>query len=275
MYLRMSGLSAWAFLAVTFPLAAQDPPAATQGALTREAVEERLSRTTGSAIPDLSGLDLRRLNLSGLDFRQANLMKARLDSANLSGAKLFAVDLTDATAIGADLSKANLDGSTLRRANLQHANLRGASLFATIVEAADLSEADLRDTRIIGYLKAAKLRGTNLQNANIGADPGNQSMGVMRAQFGSADLSGADFTGANLFKADFGYAKLIGAKLVNADLRNADMVQADLTEADVTGANVASADLNGTIFTKAKGVPTLKGLDQARNKDKAVFDERN
>lgn len=274
MYQRMRGLSAWAFLAVTFPLAAQNPPAAAPGALTREAVQERLSKTTGS-IPDLSGVDLRRLDLSGLDFRQANLTKARLDSANLSGAKLFAVDLTDATAIGADLSKANLDGSTLRRANLQHANLRGASLFATIVEAADLSEADLRDTRIIGYLKAAKLRGTNLQNANIGADPGNQSMGVMRAQFGSADLSGADFTGANLFKADFGYAKLIGAKLVNVDLRNAEMIQADLTEADVTGANVASADLNGTIFTKAKGVSTLKGLDQARNKDKAVFDERN
>jgi len=97
----MRGLFASAFLAVTFPLAAQNPAPAAQGALTREAVQERLSKNTGSEIPDLSGLDLRRLDLSGLDFRQANLMKARLDSANLSGAKLFAVNLTDASAIGA------------------------------------------------------------------------------------------------------------------------------------------------------------------------------
>ena len=69
----------------------------------------------------------------------------------------------------------------LRRANLQRANLKGASLFATIIESADLSGAQLSDTRIIGYLRAAKLTGANLRNANIGADPGNQSMGVMRA----------------------------------------------------------------------------------------------
>ena len=81
MYPRMRGLSVWAFLAVIFPLAAQNPAAA-QGVPTREAVQERLSKNTGSEIPDLSGLDLRRLDLSGLDFRQANLMKARLDSAN-------------------------------------------------------------------------------------------------------------------------------------------------------------------------------------------------
>ena len=48
---------------------------------------------------------------------------------------------------------------------------------------------------------------------SIGADPGNQSMGVMRAQFTNADLTGADLTGANLFKADFSFATLTGAKL--------------------------------------------------------------
>jgi uncharacterized protein YjbI with pentapeptide repeats len=124
MYQRMRGPFRLGVPGGDFPLAAQNPPAGLRSANPR-GVQERLSKTTGSEIPDLSGLDLRRLDLSWLDFRQANLMKARLDSANLSGAKLFAVDLTDATAIGADLSKANLDGSTLRRTNLQHANLRG------------------------------------------------------------------------------------------------------------------------------------------------------
>src|SRR5439155_5460532 len=128
------------------------------------------------------------------------LTGARLTDAKLAGANLFSCDLTDAVATGADLTRANLDGTVLRRADLRRANLKGASLFATIIEAADLSGADLAGTRIIGYLRGAKLIGTVLTNANIGADPGNQSMGVMRAAFVSADLSKADFTGANLFK---------------------------------------------------------------------------
>ena len=47
---------------------------------------------------------------------------------------------------------------------------------------------------------AAKLPGANLKNSNSGRRSGNQSMGVMRATFVSADLRGADLAGANLFK---------------------------------------------------------------------------
>src|SRR4029078_200144 len=103
--------------------------------------------------------------------------------------------------------------TVLRRANLHEANLEGASLFATIIERADLSGANLRKTRIIGYLKNANLAGAVLSEANIGADPGNQSMGVMRATFVGADLSGADLSRANLYKADFSHANLTNAKL--------------------------------------------------------------
>ena len=47
MYQRMHSPPAWAFLAVIFALAVQNSPAAAQGALTREAVQERLSKGTG------------------------------------------------------------------------------------------------------------------------------------------------------------------------------------------------------------------------------------
>ncbi len=135
-----------------------------------------------------------------------------------------------------------------------------------------MSGAQLAGTRIIGYLRSAKLVGANLRKANMGADPGNQSMGVMRATFVGADLSGADLSGANLFKADLSYATLAKARLVGADLRNSELIQSDLTGADLTGARLNKADLAGAIFTGVLGRSEIKGLDQARNRDKAIFD---
>jgi uncharacterized protein YjbI with pentapeptide repeats len=234
-------------------------------------LKAKLDAATEASPPDLRKANLSGLNLSGVDFKRANLTGARLVGTKLVGANLFTADLTDAVMTNADLSKANLDGSVLRRANLQRANLQGASLFATIIESADLSNANLAGTRIIGYLRGANLSGASLRKANAGADPGNQSMGVMRATFVGADLSGADLSDANLFKADLSHANLTNAKLGRTNLMNADLIQTDLTRADLTGAKLAKANIDGAIFTQAVGVDRIQGLDQTRNKDKAVF----
>jgi uncharacterized protein YjbI with pentapeptide repeats len=235
------------------------------------AVKSKLSAGTDESPPDLRKADLSGLDLSGVDFKRANLTGARLVGTKLVGANLFTADLTDAVLTDADLTRANLDGSVLRRANFQRAKLGGASLFATIIESADLREADLSGARIIGYLRSAKLRGARLRRTNAGADPGNQSMGVMRATFVGADLSGADLSEANLFKADFSHANLTKAKLVRANLMNADLIQTDLTGSDLTGAKLAQANVDETIFKGAIGVDRIQGLDQARNRDKAIF----
>jgi uncharacterized protein YjbI with pentapeptide repeats len=248
----------------TTPVARKDPAE----------LKSKLAAATGDNPPDLSKADLSGLDLSGVDFKRANLTGARLVGTKLVGANLFTVDLTDAVLTDADLSKANLDGSVLRRANFQRANLQGASLFATIVESANLSNANLAGTRIIGYLRGAKLNGANLRSANAGADPGNQSMGVMRATFVGADLSGADLSDANLFKADLSHANLTNAKLARTNLMNADLIQTDLTRADLTDAKLAKANIDEAIFTHAVGVGRIQGLDQARNREKAIFDAK-
>jgi|GEM_PF-1184845 len=239
-----------------------------------QTVRSKLAAGTESNPPDLSKTDLSGLDLNGIDFKRANLTGARLAGTKLVGANLFTCDLTDAVLTDADLSKANLDGSVLRRANFRGANLEGASLFATIIESADLTSANLAGTRIIGYLRAAKLGGASLRHANAGADPGNQSMGVMRATFVGADLSGADLSDANLFKADLSHANLTNAKLVRTNLMNADLIQADLTRADLTGAKLAKANIDEADFTQAVGVDRIEGLDQARNREKANFDAK-
>jgi uncharacterized protein YjbI with pentapeptide repeats len=253
--------------------AASSPPSDTGlTRLDKAQLQAKLNASTEDKPPDLNKVDLSGLDLSGVDFKRANLAGAHLTRTKLVGASLFTCDLTDAVLTDADLTKANLDGSVLRRANLQGANLEGASLFATIIESADLSNANLSGTRIIGYLRSANLTGASLRKSNAGADPGNQSMGVMRATFVGADLSGADLTDANLFKADLSHAKLVNAKLAGTNLMNADLIQADLSRADLTGAKLAKANIDEAIFTQAVGVNRIEGLDQARNREKAVFD---
>ena len=233
---------------------------------------KKLTAGTEDAPPDLKKVDVSGLDLSGVDFKRANLTGSRFAGTKLMGANLFTADLTDAVLTEADLSKANLDGSVLRRANFQKANLEGASMFATIIESADLSNSNLAGTRIIGYLRGANLTGASLRHSNAGADPGNQSMGVMRATFVGADLSGADLTDANLFKADLSHAKLVNAKLVGTNLMNADLIQTDLTRADLTGAKLAKANIDEAIFTQAVGIDRIEGLAQTRNREKATFD---
>jgi uncharacterized protein YjbI with pentapeptide repeats len=246
-------------------------------ALTRldsAAVRAKLAAATADHPPDFSKADLSGLNLNGVDFKRANLTGARLVGTKLAGANLFTVDLTDAVLSDADLTKANLDGTVLRRANFRGANLEGASLFATIIESADLRNANLSGARIIGYLRGAKLAGASLRHANAGADPGNQSMGVMRATFVSADLSGADLSDANLFKADLSHANLTNAKLVRTNLMNADLIQTDLSRSDLTGAKLAKANIDEANFTEAVGIERIQGLDQTRNREKATFDAK-
>ncbi len=242
--------------------------------LTAAEVKSRLAAATQSSPPDFAKANLSGLDLTGVDFKRANLTGVSLAGSKLAGANLFSCDLTDAILTGADFTKANLDGTVLRRAKLQHANLEGASLFATIIEAADLSEANLSGTRVIGYLRSAKLTGAIMRNANMGADPGNQSMGVMRATFVGADLTGADLSNTNLFKADLSHATLAKARLTGTTLSNAELVQTDLTHADLTGAKLDKANLDGADFTGAIGLDRVQGMTEARNRDKATFDAK-
>ncbi len=130
--------------------------------------------------PDLSGTDLRRLNLSVADLRGANLSgadltEALLDSANLEDANLTRAVLVKANLFGAhlraaDLDEARLDWVDLRQANLSHARLRNVGLHGAILNhanlgAANLIGAELREATLIG----AYLTGSDLSRAGIGS----------------------------------------------------------------------------------------------------------
>jgi uncharacterized protein YjbI with pentapeptide repeats len=245
-----------AMLALSRRLVAHDstasaatPPQAER--LTREQVLAALAAATPEHPASFVGKDLSGLDLSGVDFKRADLSRSRLVQTNLAGAHLFSTTLTDAVATGADFTGANLDVSVMYRVDLRHATLREASLFAVILTGADLSDADLTRARVIAVLGHAKLVRARLTGANLGADPGNQPMGLMRTDAADTDCTDADFTGANLRKMNLTRAVLTGA---------------NLTDADLTGADLAETDLRNI-----RGRETLRGLDRALHVEQAKF----
>ena len=223
-------------------------PAQSSRRPTRAEVIATLAASSEAHRADLAGADLSGLDLSGVDFRRADLTASRLVGTNFSRAAMFAVGLDRVVATGANFDGAVLDVAVLRGANLTRATLRGASLYATILTGATLDSADLTGARIIGALADVSLRGAVLDSARLGADPGNQPMGVMRT-----DLTGADLAGASL--------------------RGADLRKVLLTRANVAGADVTGADLAGTVLRSLRGRERLRGLDRARNASRAIDDE--
>src|SRR6058998_480076 len=245
---RLSGVVLAVFTATVTPDAG---PA--QQRLTREQVLEALDRASPAHPADFTGKDLSGLDLSGVDFKRANLSRCQLVKTSLVKAQLFSVTLSDAIATDADFTGAKLDASVMYRVDMRRAVLRDASLFAVIASDANFSDADLAHARIIAPMSNAKFARAKLANADLGADPGNQSMGIMRTDASGVDFTGADFSGANL--------------------RKVLLVRADLTGADLTDADVTGADLSGAILRSIRGRDRIRGLDKAIHADQAIFND--
>ncbi|NEP47104.1 MAG: pentapeptide repeat-containing protein [Okeania sp. SIO2H7] len=116
---------------------------------------------------------LQNSNLSGADLRSINLHRLGLDRCNLSGALLNKADLWRTCFHKANLSGANLTGANLQEVSFTYANLR---------------KANLSDTKLIEtYFGCADLSGANFTNTNIGG-----------IDFSRANLTEVDFTKASI-----------------------------------------------------------------------------
>jgi uncharacterized protein YjbI with pentapeptide repeats len=209
----------------------------------------------GGQRADLSGRDLRGVDLSRANLRGAFLHGAQLDGASLRGVELVHTDLRDAHLRGADLEEANLlladfSGADLAEARLgrsscgeedlghvrrgprfSDANLRDADLRGAVLHQSDFSGANLEGVRFAG----ANLEGANLETAVL------------------ADLvmDDADLSEANLRGADLKGTSLAGARLVHADLRQADLSNANVERADLRSANLEEAKVDGIRYNRA------------------------
>src|SRR6266700_973816 len=98
-------------------------------AITRTDLLRLLQEGGSSEQLDVSGQDLRGINLINCNLRGANLSQVRLCEANLCGAKLSKADLYGADLRGTYLCWADLRGANLSEADLREASLGGVSTF--------------------------------------------------------------------------------------------------------------------------------------------------
>lgn len=139
--------------------------------------------------------------------------RANLINANLSGVNLRGIDLSEADLNGVNLSNADLSYTNLRGANLSGADLNNANLRNADLRGADLWNVNLRNAD----LKYANLRGINLRNSNL-KYANLSDTNLMDADLGDADLRNADLRDTDLRCADLRNADLRDAILSNADL---------------------------------------------------------
>jgi hypothetical protein len=130
----------------------------------------------------------RKVDLSGADLRGVDLSKANLAEADLSGAKLLGANLRTTDLTGADLRGANLHAANLSMADLRNSDLRGANL----------SDGNLRRTN----LEEACLAGVDLSATLLG-----------ETMLDGADLSTSKMVYTTFANVDLSYAK--GLERVN------------------------------------------------------------
>lgn len=126
-------------------------------------------------------------DLSGGDLREVNMFKANLDDVNLASADLRGAVMINCTARHADFEHANMDGVQLQGANLTSANLtraalRDANLTGTVFRNACLMEVDMTGSNCTA---------THFENANL-----------LNATFYDTQVKGANFEGSNIHEAN-------------------------------------------------------------------------
>lgn len=104
-----------------------------------------------SLIPDLSGANLRGINLQILHEREEwiDLSQVNLRNADLSGAMLEAADFSEADLQGAKFQASILDYAAFENANLKGVNFFEASLYSACFVNTDLTRANLHGTNIL------------------------------------------------------------------------------------------------------------------------------
>lgn len=232
---------------------------------------------------NLTGADLRNMNLVGVDLRGAFLESARLDGSDLRGAKLERAVLAHASLVGttldsAELRLANLGGATLSdcslaRADLGEAILVGAKLTRCSLVEAKLVGADLGKVAFVevdgrGLVASGlivfegDLRGLSLPDAELAR------ASLLKVTLDGVDLSGAQLDSATFLACsargtDFRRASLVNARFVEqsvldraqlgeADLRRCNLRGTSMVEAELRRATLDDADLCGCDLTRAK-----------------------
>jgi uncharacterized protein YjbI with pentapeptide repeats len=206
--------------------------------------------------PDLSGADLRNLNLRNANLSNADLRQAFLDRANAARADFRNADLSGASLVRSCLCFANLEGASLDQSNLTQADLGNADLSQAVLVSANLFKTNLAQCRRPSELSASASEHTGY-GANItGADLTHADL--RRADMTGATAIGAIFHASNLQRARMRNANLETASFRSADLRHAQLSNARLARSNLTEANLCFANLLNATLTSCQGLTSIR-----------------
>jgi uncharacterized protein YjbI with pentapeptide repeats len=210
-----------------------------------------------SADINLSGADLRRMNLEGVNLSGVGLRDARFHGAQLAGADLrnvFGVralfnsakmercDLTGARLAGAGFHGAYAASASFRNADLKRAFLQNVNAIS-----ADFSGADLRGVDAIqaglayAYFVKSDLRDAKLREAVM-----------IETDLQGANLADADMTGVYLSDANLSAATLHRSSLAAGNLQGVDLRHADVRDSDLSLVSLVGAKLDGTLLSNCQ-----------------------
>jgi uncharacterized protein YjbI with pentapeptide repeats len=266
---RVTARQAGRALLVALPLLAAASPGWAADLTTREVVSALFKAAPGSA-PDLSGRDLRRLDLAGVDFKGANLARATLFGSDLAGTNLAKANLTGAVLDRVTITKTNFADADLTQATILRPNIF-SSLEAVSSEVPTFAGARLAGAHLSGRFDLVNFRGADLTAARFGPkDPRSEELITGRVELTGSDFSAAILRDANLSRSVAKYARFTRADLRGANLAYANFKGADFTGADLDGADFTGAVLDGANFTDARGLDRARGLQQGFNGDSSA-----
>ena len=229
-----------------------------------------------NGLRNLSGMDMRKLDLSKVDFgssrdAKTSLYFAQLDGANLTKAVLSNCNLkfstlNDAVATGADFSS-----SEMHEAQLKNATLDGAVLSSVKGEEADFTSATLQKAKLSNatlsraVFTSANAAGAKLPSEADWCEAERRDAGATFAnpllRLQERSLDGAVLTSVNGAKADFTPATLQEAKLSapcwrapsrRGRGRHVRLGDAEGCEAERRDARRRGADLGGEMPTSRR-----------------------
>ena len=170
---------------------------------------------------DLTGANLRHLNLAGAEFHWATFTGADLSRANLSVAELTHSNLANVMMADVDFRDAAICDSDFSGANLRSCSFPGTVVSNSRFDGADLSGAYFPEV----ILRDVSFAGANLTDAHIELDPRSDKVNFENADLTSAILAGKYCT------LNFRGANLTGACMANLETIYSDFTGADLTDA--------------------------------------------
>jgi uncharacterized protein YjbI with pentapeptide repeats len=151
---------------------------------------------------------------------------------------------------------------------LRNTDLRRAFLFRTILQSADLTDADLTGAN----LQESDLTGADLRNAKVDGvswlgcmldDPSilpvKEALIWKIHNIGSRNLAGTDFSNADLRQTNLQGLDLSGKNFIKANLLNADLTGSNLTGADLSGAILAKVNFTNANLTDVNLTNTYLG----------------